>query len=84
MNARVVGSIAMVGWKCCTVCIVWLCKTYILKSTELSSSHSNSSHGRPACRCTVSYDKIHVLLFSDVGDVYEKIATKKTTADILS
>ena len=55
MNARVVGSIAMVGWKCCTVCMVWLWKKYILKSSDkLSSSHNYSSHGRPTCRCTVA------------------------------
>ena len=55
VNARVVGSIAMVGWNCCTLCMVWLCKKYILKSSDkLSSSHNNSSHGRPTCRCTVA------------------------------
>ena len=34
---------------------VVLCKKYILKSSDkLSSSHNNSSHGRPTRRCTVA------------------------------
>ena len=55
LNVRVVGSIAMFWWKCCTLCMVWLGKKNILKSSnKLSSSHNNSSHGGPTCRCTVA------------------------------